>query len=162
MTLGHIRSAIKLALDEAIRAGLMGSPNPVTEFGLRVPQIVKKSEREVLTLEEISTLIGGSLRRADREHELTYSARFMLVLIGLLAGLRNGECSGLQWDCIDLEGRTLHVRRAWRKGEGIIAETKTGKSGYRAVPMSPICAPRYAHTVTGFSRWDASWKVRCW
>ena len=138
MTLGHIRSAIKLALDEAIRAGLMGSPNPVTEFGLRVPQIVKKSEREVLTLEEISTLIGGSLRRADREHELTYSARFMLVLIGLLAGLRNGECSGLQWDCIDLEGRTLYIRRAWRKGEGIIAETKTGKSGYRSVPMSPI------------------------
>src|SRR5262249_18058902 len=72
------------------------------------------------------------------EHELTYCARFMLVLVGLLAGLRNGECSGLQWDCIDLEGRMIYIRRAWRKGEGIIPETKTGKSGYRDIPMSPI------------------------
>jgi integrase len=138
MTLGHIRSAFKLAFDEAIGAGLMGAPNPVTEFGLRVPQVVKKTEREVLTLEEISALVGGSLRRVDKEHELSFCARFMLVLIGLLAGLRNGECSGLQWDCIDFEGRVIYIRRAWRKGEGIIAETKTGKSGYRTVPMSPI------------------------
>jgi integrase len=138
MTLAHFRSALKLAFHEAIRAGLMGAPNPVTEFGLRVPHIVKKTEREVLTLEEISALRGASLRRADKEHELTYCVRFMLVLVGLLAGLRNGECSGLQWDCIDFGGRRIHVRRAWRKGEGIIAETKTGKSGYRTVPMSPI------------------------
>jgi hypothetical protein len=62
----------------------------------------------------------------------------MLVLLGLLAGLRNGECSCLLWDCIDFEGRKIYIRRAWRKGEGIIAETKTGKSGYRAVPINPI------------------------
>ena len=60
MTLGHIRSAIKLALDEASALGY-GVAKP-SKFGLRVPQIVKKSEREVLTLEEISTLIRGSLR----------------------------------------------------------------------------------------------------
>jgi len=138
MTLKHIHSAMKLAFDEAIRAGLMGAPNPVTEFGLRIPQHVKRIEREALTLEEISALVGASLRRVKAEHELTYCARFMLVLVGLLAGLRNGECSGLQWDCIDLEGRMIYIRRAWRKGEGIIPETKTGKSGYRDIPMSPI------------------------
>ena len=38
MTLRHLRSAFKLAFDEAIRAGLMGAPNAVTEFGLRVPR----------------------------------------------------------------------------------------------------------------------------
>jgi integrase len=138
MTLGHVRSAFKLAFDEAIRAGLIGAPNPVSEFGLRVPHIVTKTEREVLTLEEISGLVSAASRKADNEHELTYCVRFMLVLIGLLAGLRNGECSGLAWDCIDFDGRMIFVRRAWRKGEGIIGETKTGKSGFRSVPMNPI------------------------
>jgi integrase len=138
MTLAHIRSAIKLAFDEVIEAGLMGGPNPVIAFKLRVPQHVETADREALTLDEISALVRASLRRVEAEHELTYCARFMLVLIGLLAGLRNGECSGLQWDCIDFEGRMIYVRRAWRKGKGIIPETKTGKSGYRDVPMSPI------------------------
>lgn len=137
-SLMHVRSAIKMALDEAIAAGLLGAPNPVTEFKLRVPQFVKKSEREVLTLAEISTLVRTSLCRVHREWEETFCARFMLLLLGLLAGLRDGECCGLYWDCIDFDDRTIHVRRTWRKGEGIIAETKTGKSGYRSVPMSPI------------------------
>jgi integrase len=53
-------------------------------------------------------------------------------------GLRNQECSGLHWDCVDFDGRMIYVRRIWRSGKGIIPTTKTGKKGYRGIPMSPI------------------------
>lgn len=138
MTLAHLRSNMKMAFDEAIRDGLMAPPNPVTEFGLRIPHVNEKIERECLTLEEISELVRTSLRRADAEHELTFRTRFMMVMIGMLTGLRNEECSGLYWDCVDFDGRMIFVRRIWRKGVGIVATTKTGKSGFRSVPMSPL------------------------
>ena len=144
-TLGHIRSAIKLAFDEAISEGLMGTSNPATEFKLRVPRNMNdEEEREPLTLKEMSALVGGSLRRVDKEHELNFCTRLMLVLIGLLAGLRPGEICGLMWDCVDLEGRVIYVHRAWRKGKGIVRGTKTGKRGLRSVPMSPILVAAFA------------------
>jgi integrase len=140
-TLGHIRSAMKLSFDEAIKAGLMSPPNPVSEFNLRVPKGARRFEREVLTLQEISDLMRASLRRADKEHELVYRVRFMLVILGLLTGMRPGECSGLCWDCVDFDSRKIFVRRTVQKagvGWELVNTTKTGKSGFRSIPMSPV------------------------
>lgn len=119
----------------------MSPPNPVSEFNLRVPKGTRRHEREVLTLREISDLVRASLRRADKEHELVFRARFMLVMLGLFTGMRPGECSGLCWDCVDFESRKIFVRRTVQKagaGWELIQTTKTGKSGFRSIPMSPV------------------------
>jgi len=137
MTLTHALSYIKMALDEAIKAGHLGSPNPITEFKVSVPQINRRAEREVLTLDEISKLISAASRRDHGEHEAASRVRFMLVLFGMLLGLRDQECGGLCWDCINFDDRTIHVRRIVRDGK-LVADTKTGKKGFRAIPMSPI------------------------
>ena len=137
MTLAHTLSYIKQALDEAIKAGLLGSPNPVTEFNVRVPQFVKREEREVLTLDEISKLISVALRREHAEHEPAFRVRFLLVLFGLLLGLRDQECGAVCWDCVNLEDRLIHIRRKIENGV-LVNSTKTGKSGFRSIPMSPI------------------------
>ena len=137
-TLAHVKSACALAFDEAILKGHMGTPNPATEW-LRVPKLNKKTRRELLTLEEISALVRGALCKAvEDKDELTWAARGMLALIALLASWRPAECTGLFWDCVDFDGRMLHMHRIWRLGGDIIRSSKTGESGMRSTPMSPI------------------------
>ena len=137
-TLEHIRSAMKMAFDEAIAANYMAPPNPVTEFRVKASRRNENFDGEaVFTLEDISAMVRATLRRALGERELTYRTRFMTVLIGLLTAFRNSECSGLSWDCIDFDGRMVHVRRSVRDGV-LVKTTKTGRSGFRSVPMSPI------------------------
>ena len=139
----HVRSGMKIAFDEAIRIGMMAPPNPVIQFGLRVRR-GEKNERKVLTLEDISALMRGTLRRAHGESELVYSSRCLEALLGLFTAERNGEICGLCWDCIDFESRKIWIRRTVRKGRKggpnwvRVPSTKTGRSGFRSVPMNPI------------------------
>jgi integrase len=59
-----------------------------------------------------------------------------MVLLGLRAGLRNGELLALQWDHVDLvNGRINVCRSVWRGVEGT---PKGGRS--RIVPLSPEAA----------------------
>ena len=86
MTLKHIHSAIKLTFKAAIKAGRMHAPNPVNQFELAVPKNSDADdfERDPLTFDEIVALLRATMRRAEREHELTWRSRFLLVLLGFL------------------------------------------------------------------------------
>ncbi len=60
----------------------------------------------------------------------------LLVLLGGDAGLRRGEIIALEWTDLDLERRTLHVRRSEWKGE--VTAPKGGRS--RRVPLTAALA----------------------
>jgi integrase len=59
--------------------------------------------------------------------------RAMAVLLMLDAGLRTGEALGLYVN--DIDGSTVHVRRAMKERDGSIGDTKSA-SGVRDVPMT--------------------------
>jgi integrase len=143
--LEFIRTVFSMTFDEAIRLRKMASPNPVQEYKLQVPRQNQKEEREALTLEQMSALVKAVLTKTKKDRsELAWCTRWMMVLLGMLAGLRNEECSGLYWDCVHFESRTISVLRIWRDGEGIVPDTKS-EGGKRIIPMSPILAAALLH-----------------
>ncbi|MGA6157337.1 site-specific integrase [Stenotrophomonas sp. NPDC087984] len=86
-------------------------------------------EGQLWTLEETLAFILTARR------DPLYAA-FMLA-IGL--GLRRGELIGLRWQDIDLDGRTLQVRKQWQRvrGEYYEGETKTRRK--RTLPLPLLC-----------------------
>ena len=63
------------------------------------------------------------------------------ALLGL-AGLRRGECLGLQWGDVDLGAGCLHIRRQrLRVGGQLIDQPLKTASGCRDVPIDAILAP---------------------
>jgi integrase len=126
------RSLIKTAFDYAIVTKIIGRPSPVDHFGIKVrarPQDDGDEgvEDKVLTFEEMEAVLRAAQTRDDGEPELAFYMRFVLVIVGLLTALRPGEMAGLFWDCVDLDGRMIYVRRSWRRGVGIVRLTKTGR-----------------------------------
>src|SRR6185369_5414152 len=80
-----------------------------------------KPEIDFLTFEEAPTLLAA----ADPGMWAT------MILVGLRAGLRQGEILALEWPDVDLARGVLHVRRAIHEGH---VDTPKGGRG-RDVPM---------------------------
>ena len=84
-----------------------------------LPRVTRR-EGKSLTIEQASLLLEGA--KSDRLE--------VAINLGLLLGLRPGECLGLLWDDVELEEGLLHVRRSLKR-EGTVlrlGETKTPQS----------------------------------
>lgn len=69
-------------------------------FGVKLPQRVKP-DKEYIQPEEIGTL----LEAAEKDpYEVP-------ILLALWLGMRRSEICGLCWDCVDVEGKKIKVRR---------------------------------------------------
>lgn len=67
---------------------------------------------------------------------------WLLPVTAIYTGMRKGELIGLRWEDIDLEGKTITVRRSvwYGDGERVIKEPKT-KAGIRTIPIvAPLLA----------------------
>jgi integrase len=110
------RALLSVALRDAEYKGFI-LVNPVTR--VRNPQ-GKRIEISPLTIEEVRRLLN------------TYSGTYLgaRLHIALLCGLRQGEALGLTWDAIDLQARTIKVRRQVQIVNGIqvFTDLKTEKS----------------------------------
>ena len=129
-TVLHLRSVLSKMFKTAIKWRWLVE-NPAREIDAP-PTRVKRLQR-ALSVEEVSLLF---------EH-LVDPAR-VIVMIGVMMGLRIGEILGLRVE--DLDCGTLHVRRSWCRGhEG---GTKNGKDRELPVPsflgeaMRDYCAQR--------------------
>ena len=92
-----VRAVLRRALGQAVRYGLLPA-NPCD--GVPRPRLPRK---------EVAYLDAGQVRRlfdAARGDPLE-----ALVVLAVTTGLRQGELLGLQWRDVDLEARTLAVRR---------------------------------------------------
>ncbi len=94
------------------------------------------------TEEEIGRLLDAARAEAQPGLVLT-EVPFVLYSAAVYTGMRAGELAGLRWDDVDLERRTIHVRRSY---EG---RTKT-RASRRHVPIVDALLPVLS-----------SWQSRC-
>lgn len=122
----YTHSVLSSALKQAVKWQMIAA-NPCAACDL--PQR-KKAEMKCFTAAEVRVFLEAA-------RPTKYYALFLLAME---TGLRPGEYLGLQWKDVDLEARTLSVKRVMkvRKGGGFyFAEPKTNRSR-RSVPLSPV------------------------
>lgn len=145
-TVGQHISRLKGILDRAVEDGLIAkSPVPST-LKASILQDREVQEREVPTFDQVKALCraaeeGGSF--ADRHVKRVCGRKklrpapwlAMAIRLGVDTGLRAGELSGLQWQDVDLDARTVRVERQCIKRLGSCSGLKTRRSR-RVVPLS--------------------------
>jgi integrase len=122
-TVQYVHVTLHKALKQAIMDGLI--PRNATE-AVKPPQ-VRREEMQPLSPEQVKVLL-----EAARDERLE-----ALYVLAVTTGLRQGELLGLKWEDVDLEARTLRVRRtlATTKGGPQLAAPKT-KSSRRTVRLT--------------------------
>ena len=116
-TASHIRATLSKALQEAVRDGLVGR----NVAQLARPPHVPRKPIEYFDTSQLRQLLSAA-------HETWLGP---LVTVAVTTGMRQGELFGLSWSDVDLERRTLTVRRAMAVAHGWgreLAEPKTGRS----------------------------------
>ena len=121
-TLVKIHGVLRVALADAERMELV--PRNVAR-AVRPPSLTRE-ERRALTVSEAQRFL-----KVLTGHRLE-----AVFVVALTMGLRRGEVLGLKWDDIDVDGRTLWVRRAVQRvgGELRFVEPKTHRSR-RSLPI---------------------------
>ena len=123
-TVRNVHAALKQGLDQAVRTNLI-SRNPCAYV-----QLPKKESIDYVipTPEQL-----GMLLKALSDH-CTYFPIFICAVLGC----RRGEALGLQWQDIDFQKNTVHIRRAYiynsLKQCNEIGELKT-KNSKRVLPL---------------------------
>jgi len=103
---GH-RRVLHVIFEDALRYEWVNR-NPVNGIKLSaVEQNLRPvEEKEVFSMEETKQFV--QILDDYPEEKRTYRAAFKIMLF---AGLRSGETYGLKWSDVDLEKKTIHVRR---------------------------------------------------
>jgi integrase len=129
-TVQYIHVMLHKALKQAVSDGLI--PRNATE-AVKPPQ-VRREEIRPLTPEQVKMLLDAA--SGDRLEAL--------YVLAVHTGLRQGELLGLKWDDIDLQARTLQVRRALTtaKGGPRLAAPKT-KGSRRRVSLTRVAAQAF-------------------
>ena len=152
----HTHSVLRLALKDAVTAGLITS-NPA--IGARLPRDRGEArEMKVWSAEQLAAFLAST--SDDRLHELWYTAAF--------TGLRRGELLGLRWSDVtwsDVDGRSgrLRIRRGLVSvdGKATISSPKT-EAGARDVAIDPdtVLALRRqaARQLDDHDRWGDAWQ----
>lgn len=107
--------------------------NPVLSITMPRPvaNLSKDKQIHFYTKDELKKLLEYA---ESNETTLVYTFFYLLAN----TGCRQGELLGLQWDCIDFEGKSLRVRQTLTRGKErrlYLDEPKTKKS-YRNIPLN--------------------------
>ena len=125
-TIKNVHGVLHRALQQAVLVGYLRT-NPSDACIL--PKIIKK-EIQPLDDEQIAAFLKEI---QGHPHEYLYK-------ITLFTGLRESEVLGLSWDCVDLERKTLQIKKQLRKeqksgGKYYFSSPKSGKS--RTLSLAP-------------------------
>jgi integrase len=125
--LKEVRAVLNGAMNEAILANKI-QVNPVSAVKLPQKPRVKPTYFDTNQAQAI-------LLKAEARGEL---ARW---LIAIQLGLRQGECLGLSWEDVELDGETptITVRKALSRvtGKGLVLDTPKTDSSARTIPLTP-------------------------
>jgi integrase len=129
-TVSHFRAVLRTALTAALASDLV--TRNVAQ--LARPPKVPEPERQDWTAADLEAVLAAVTGTADEAP----------VAVSLLGGLRQGEVLGLRWADIDLDGRSLHVRRALQRRPSrdgtrrreIVAVEPKSRTSRRRVPIN--------------------------
>lgn len=117
-TVRYAHAVLRRALKQAMRWGMIPR-NPCDDAD---PPKAGRDEMKPLDREQARQLISVARSDGDRLEALW--------LLALHTGMRPGELLGLKWEDVDLEARTLLVRRTLSP-QGVFAAPKTARSRRR-------------------------------
>ena len=124
----RVHAVLHRACRDAVRWGRL-TANPVDAADPPKTSAEHSDKLPVWTAEQLSAFLAYV---AD---DRLYALWRLLAM----TGMRRGEALGLQWSCLDMEGSTLTICRAWVPVNGIgqMSEPKT-KRGRRAIALDPV------------------------
>jgi integrase len=128
----HIHRTLSKALKQATDDGLI----PRNAASLVKPPRSGTEEIRPLDSEQVRTLFEDASASGDRLEAL--------YVVAVTTGMRRGELQGLKWEDLDLEARTLQVRRTLSepKGGWIFEAPKSGKGRSIRLTRKAISALR--------------------
>lgn len=144
-TLHRIRATLRVALNAAIRRGLIEA-NPARYLELPPasrPKAVVWTPARVAhwraTGDRPTVAVWTAYQSAQFLHHIRHHRLYPLFRLITLVGLRRGEACALRWCDLDLQHRTLLVSRKLQqhRGELSICETKTA-SGVRLIALDRL------------------------
>lgn len=121
----NMNSVLHESLDKALKLGYI---HVNVCDAVTLPRVQKK-EMNVITGENVKRFL--EVIKGNPYEELFY--------ITMFTGLREGECLGLTWDCIDFENKTITIYRQLQKerkknGQYIFVPLKNSKSRAFMIP----------------------------
>src|SRR5262249_54870972 len=124
-TVGHVHRVLHRAFGHAAKWRLI-QQNAV---GLAEPPRVVSSEIEILTEDQIQTLL----------RKLKGRAMYPLAVVGLGIGMRRDELCALRWQNVDLDGGKLRVERSLEqtRAGGLRFKSPKTKYGRRTISLAP-------------------------
>ncbi|MEP6832956.1 MAG: tyrosine-type recombinase/integrase [Gemmatimonas sp.] len=133
-TVSRVHRTLRARLAYAVAEGLMRH-NPMADARIPVAGKIKKRTRAILSVPQAAALFA-----------VWQQCRIGTFVATLLwTGVRPGEAAGLTWADVNLERRTLHIRRALvrlkptaaERGSGgswLLSTTKTGTERFAPIP----------------------------
>ncbi|HEY4007181.1 MAG TPA: site-specific integrase, partial [Pseudonocardia sp.] len=123
----HVHATLRTALEHACREELL--PRNVAKL-VRVERPIPLKPRDALSIEETRKLL-------DAVKERRLHAMWTLLI---MLGMRRSEISGLRWEHINFETKTLRITQTVQRVDGKLRDlpTKTRRSN-RTVPLPSRC-----------------------
>lgn len=143
-TVGHVHVLLKQILRQAVADGLLSrnvaeSVKPPSGGG---------QEIHPLSAEEVGRFFWAA---SGSRYEALY-------VLAVTAGLRRGELLGLRWDDLDLEDRTLQVRRTLQKGQMLSPKTPKSRRSIKLSRRAVNALYRHReHQVSEKAECNGSW-----
>ena len=119
----HIKGVLRSAIAHAERMELVS--RNVAALATTPPQ--RRPELQVLSVQDVRSLLNSLEGQRLRA----------LFAVAALLGLRRGECIALRWDDVDLDARTLTVRRTGNRRGGRYVEGRPKSARSRRTIVIP-------------------------
>lgn len=120
----RLRTALDSVFNWAVLSGRLKNIQSLPTEGYKSNRKEEEKMPEILTLQEIRTLLSFA---KQMNHEW-----YPIWALALFTGMRSGELFALEWDAVDFENKMIYVHRNWTNREGF---GPTKGRYWRAVPM---------------------------
>lgn len=138
VTVATIRAHMSMCFEAAVRLGVI-SKNPVKQT-LHVKN--RKPDLKILEESEVERLLAvaksGEYFRPPKDESAVFNLKrnYLVVLIAVATGMRQGEIFGLTWPCVDMVASKIEVKHSLQDlpNARVLKAPKNGKSRIITIP----------------------------
>lgn len=138
VTVATIRAHMSMCFEAAVRLGVI-SKNPVKQT-LHVKN--RKPDLKILEESEVERLLAvaksGEYFRPPKDESAVFNLKrnYLVVLIAVATGMRQGEIFGLTWPCVDVVALKIEVKHSLQDlpNSRVLKAPKNGKSRIITIP----------------------------